>query len=168
MIKCPWVMTLNLIFGMFEGPEQFSPLDNFRKTTQLIGRGIVEGTPNFVSLSFSNRKPHGKSRVDPCVKIGHGHSCSISQWSGRTDGSLQTNRLLWAKQADIEEDGRMGIRFIKGGNRILIGLDLELMDTWWVEGVNPRIISVPPWGYWQIPANHLGFGLDLGCVWGGS
>ena len=52
------------------------------------------------------------------------------------------------KQADIslEEDGRMGIQFIKEGNRILIGLDLELTDNRWVEGVNPHILIVPPEG----------------------
>ena len=54
--------------------------------------------------------------------------------------------LAMGKQADIEEDGRMGIQFIKEGNRILIGLDLELTDNRWVEGVNPHILIVPPEG----------------------
>ena len=69
------------------GPKQFSPSDIFRKTTQLIGSKFQAGpghcgAPNFVSLSFSlsffNRKPHGKSHVDPCVKLGHWHNCSTS------------------------------------------------------------------------------------------
>ena len=54
--------------------------------------------------------------------------------------------LAMGKQADIEEDGRMGIQFIKEGNRILIGLDLELTDNRWVEGVNLHILIVPPEG----------------------
>ena len=44
----------------------------------------------------------------------------------------------------MEEGSWMGIWSTKGGNRILAGIKFEYPDNSRVEGVNPRILTVPP------------------------
>lgn len=44
----------------------------------------------------------------------------------------------------MEEGSRMGILSTKGGNRILTSINFESPNNSWVEGVNPRDLTVHP------------------------
>ena len=47
------------------------------------------------------------------------------------------------KIPDMKECSRMGIRSIKGGNRILMGIHFEFPDNAWFQCVSPRILTIP-------------------------